>query len=161
MSLDAYLQIDGVKGESQEDQHKDWIEILSFDHSITQPTSSTRSSAGGATTGSSQHGDLFISKHVDLASPKLSEAVSTGKHFKTAVLEFFRQSGGAKVKYLKINLGEVLISSMHASANSDLPVESLGLNYGTIEWVYTQQKRQDGSGGGNTTAKYDLTKAKA
>ncbi len=26
--FDAYLSLDGIKGESQEDQHKDWIEIL-------------------------------------------------------------------------------------------------------------------------------------
>ncbi len=34
------------------------------------------------------------------------------------------------------------------------------LNYGKIEWVYTQQKRKDGSGGGNVSAKYDLTAGK-
>jgi type VI secretion system secreted protein Hcp len=158
--LDAYLQIDGIKGESTEDQHKDWIEVLSFDHGISQPTSATRSSAGGATTGASQHGDIMITKNVDLSSPKLLSAVSMGNHFKTAKLEFMRQSGASKVKYLTINLGEVLISAVHSSANSELPVESVGLNYGTIEWTYTQQKRGDGSGGGNTTAQYDLTKAK-
>src|SRR5271168_1702842 len=98
MSFDAYLQLDGIKGESQEDQHKDWIEIQSYNHAVTQPTSSTRSSAGGATTGTSEHGDIFVSKLVDLSSPKLHEAVSTGKHIKKGVLELFRQSGGSKVK---------------------------------------------------------------
>ncbi len=34
--FDAYLQIDGIKGESQEDKHKDWIEVLSFSHNVTQ-----------------------------------------------------------------------------------------------------------------------------
>ena len=27
MAIDVYLQIDGIKGESQDDKHKDWIEI--------------------------------------------------------------------------------------------------------------------------------------
>jgi len=161
MAIDAYLQLDGIKGESTEDQHKDWIEVLSFNHSITQPTSSTRSSAGGATTGSSEHGDITISKYVDLSSPKLSDAVSTGKAIKTATLDFLRQSGDSKVKYMQIKLTGIIISGLHATAGGDLPTESVSLNYGTIEWVYTQQKRSDGSGGGNTTAKYDLTKAKS
>lgn len=26
MAIDAYLQIDGIKGESQDDKHRDWIE---------------------------------------------------------------------------------------------------------------------------------------
>lgn len=162
--FDAYLSIDGVKGESQEDQHKDWIEVLSFNHKVTQPTSSTRSSAGGGTTGASEHGDIIITKYVDMASPKLYDAVSTGKHFKKAAIDFCRQSGGSKVKYLTINLEELVISSVVADGNSkgtaDLPSESVGLNYGKIEWVYTQQKRPDGAGGGNVTAKYDLVKAK-
>lgn len=27
MATDVYLQIDGIKGESQDDKHKDWIEV--------------------------------------------------------------------------------------------------------------------------------------
>ena len=29
-AFDAFLSIDGIKGESQESNHKDWIEIASF-----------------------------------------------------------------------------------------------------------------------------------
>ena len=162
--FDCYLQIDGIKGESGEDQHKDWIEVLSFNHQIRQKTSSTRSSSGGATTGASEHGDIYISKFVDIASPKLFEACSTGKHFAKAAIQFLRQSGGSKVKYLEIKIEEILISSIvsdgHKSGD-ELQTETIGLNYGKIEWVYTAQKRKDGSGGGNTTAKYDVMAAKA
>jgi type VI protein secretion system component Hcp len=28
MAVDAYLQIDGIKGEATDSQHKDWIECL-------------------------------------------------------------------------------------------------------------------------------------
>jgi type VI secretion system secreted protein Hcp len=28
MALDAYLQIEGIKGESTDDKHKDWIEVV-------------------------------------------------------------------------------------------------------------------------------------
>lgn len=31
-AVNAYLQLDGVKGESVEDRHKDWIEVLSYSH---------------------------------------------------------------------------------------------------------------------------------
>ncbi len=27
MAIDAYLQIDGINGESTDDKHKDWIEV--------------------------------------------------------------------------------------------------------------------------------------
>ena len=167
--FDTYLQIDGVEGEALDDKHKNWIELVAFNHQMTQPVSQTRSSAGGATTGRTVHGDLIIHKYVDKASPKLYEAVSTGKHFKKMKIEVCR-AGGSQVKFLEITLEEVLISSVqmdsHSAAGSSdkgdsLPTESVSLNYGKIEWVYTQQKRADGSGGGNVTAKYDLTAGKA
>jgi type VI secretion system secreted protein Hcp len=162
--FDAYLSIDGIKGESQESNHKDWIEVLSYNHHITQPTSSTRSSSGGATTGASEHGDILVSKYIDLSTPKLVEAASTGKHFKKATIDFLRQSGDSKIKYLTINLTDLIISQVATTGNGgsqELPTESVGLNYGSIEMVYTQQKRPDGSGGGNTQTKYDLVAAKA
>ena len=163
--FDTYMQIDGIAGESLNDAHKDWIEVLSFDHMMHQPTSSTRSSAGGATTGRAQHGDFEITKHVDKSSPKLYEALSTGKHFKKIKLEACR-AGGSQVKFMEITMEEVLVSSANlSSANGKtgdaLPTERLSFNYGKIEWTYTQQKRTDGSGGGNVTAKYDLTAGKS
>jgi type VI secretion system secreted protein Hcp len=160
---DSYLQIDGIPGESLDDKHKDWIEILSFSHGITQPTSTTRSSAGGATTARSEHGDYVITKYLDKASPKLAEACSTGKHISKCKIEMCR-AGGSQVPYLVVNLEEVVISSVHhagAGGPNDFPTESVSLNYGKIDWTYTQQKRKDGSGGGNVTGKYDVTAGKA
>jgi type VI secretion system secreted protein Hcp len=176
---DAFLNLDGVKGEALDDKHKDWIELAGFAHGITQPVSQTVSSAGGAATGRTQHGDFQVHKYVDAASPKLYEAISNGKHFSKAKIEVCR-AGGSQVKFLEINLEEVMISQIkietptpneNGSTNettttpaglckTDLPTELVALNYGKIEWVYTQQKRKDGSGGGNVSAKYDLTAGK-
>jgi type VI secretion system secreted protein Hcp len=32
----------------------------------------------------------------------------------------------------------------------------VSFNFGKIKWTYTQQKRSDGSGGGNVTGGWDL-----
>jgi len=47
MAIDAYLQIDGVKGESADSAHPGWIEIVSAHLSVTQPRSTGASTAGG------------------------------------------------------------------------------------------------------------------
>lgn len=175
---DAYLNLDGVKGEALDDKHKDWIELAGFGHEISQPVSQTVSSAGGAATGRTKHSDFLLHKYVDAASPKLYEAASNGKHFSKAKIEVCR-AGGSQVKFLEITLEEVMVSHIQldspptngntppngsttvaSSTTNDLPTESVSLNYGKIEWVYTQQKRKDGSGGGNVSAKYDLTAGK-
>ena len=164
--FDSFLQLDGVPGEATDDKHKDWIEILSYSHDMMQPVSSTKSSAGGASSGRSQHGDFQITKYVDKASPKLYESVSNGKAFGKAKIEVCR-AGGSQVKFLEVTLEEVMISSVslgstgHSKNGDELPTETVHLNYGKIEWTYTQQKRKDGSGGGNVTGKYDLTAGKS
>jgi type VI secretion system secreted protein Hcp len=161
--FDTFLKIEGVDGESLDDKHSNWIELLGFEHGMDQPTSVSRGSAGGAATGRTVHGDFVVRKYVDKASPKLYEAISQGKPFKKVTMEACR-AGGGQLVYYSVILEEVLISKISIEKNSggaeDLPVEEVALNYGKIEWTYTQQKRADGTGGGNVTAKYDLTKGK-
>jgi type VI secretion system secreted protein Hcp len=158
--FDAFIKIDGVPGESTDDKHKDWIEVLDFTHGITQPAHATRSSAGGASAERCDHDDFGITKMLDKASPKLLELCCQGKHIKEIVVELCR-AGGDKMRYLEIKMEEVIISSVtpvgHPQGEYGFPTETVKLNYGRIKWTYTQQKRVDGSGGGNVVGGWDLT----
>ncbi len=160
MAFDAFLKIDGIPGESLDDKHKDWVEILSFNHGIEQPASATASSVGGGSTERVTHEDFSITKHLDKASPKLYELCSNGKHISKVTVELCR-AGGDKQKYLEVDLEQVIISHVSPSGNSasedGFPTETVSFNYGKIKWTYTQQKRTDGTGGGNVTGGWDLT----
>lgn len=162
MASDYYVQIDGIKGESADGEHKDWIEISAFSHAITQPTSATVNSAGGATSGRCKHEDFVITKFVDLSSPKLYETCSSGKHISKVTIELMRSSGGSRVKYMAIEMDQCVISHVSPGTNhgTDLPSETVAFNYGTIKWTYTQQKRADGSKGGNVTGGWSLVENK-
>jgi len=159
MAYDAFLKIDGIPGESLDDKHKDWIEILGYSHEMTQPSSATASSAGGGTTERVDHGDLKITKHIDKASPKLYEALSKGTHIPSVIIEFCR-AGGDKLKYLEIKMEQVIIAAArpggHSKHEDGFPTEEIDFNYGKIKWTYTQQKRADGTGGGNVAGGWDL-----
>ena len=137
---DMFMQVDSLKGESTDSEHKDWIELLSYNHSISQPASATGSSAGGGTVGRCQHSDFSITKFVDLASPKLYELCSSGKHLKDVTINLMRASGDARVKYMEIKMEQVVISHVAPAGGGDFPSESVSFNYGTIKWTYTQQK---------------------
>jgi type VI secretion system secreted protein Hcp len=158
--FDSFLKIDGITGESTDDKHKDWIEVLSFSHGISQPTSATASSAGGATSARCDHADFTIAKQLDKASPKIYEHCSSGQHIKSVVVEMCR-AGGDKVKYMEYKMGDVIISSVRPGGSAKgadaVPSEEVSFNYGKINWTYTQQKRADGSGGGNVTGGWDLS----
>jgi len=160
MAFDSFIKIDGIPGESSDDKHKEWIELISYDHHIEQPASSTASSVGGATAERVNHGSFNFVHQLDKATPKLLEACCTGKHIKEVTIEFCR-AGGDKVKYMEIKLEQVLISAVtdngSSTGESGFPAEKVSLSYGKIKWTYTQQKRQDGSAGGNVSAGWDLT----
>jgi type VI secretion system secreted protein Hcp len=161
MAFDAFLKIDGVDGESTDDAHADWIEILSFSQGRNQSASATASSAGGATGGRVNLGDFSVTKFVDKASPKLAEACCTGKHISSIVIELCR-AGGDKVKYMEYKLTNSIVAGVNyggaAQSGDEIPVEEVAFNIGKIEWTYTQQKRPDGGGGGNVSAGWDLEK---
>ena len=159
MAFDAFIKIDGVPGESTDDKHKDWIEVLSYSWGISQPKSASASTAGGASAERADFQDFSIVKALDKASPKLALACAQGKHIKEVKIELCR-AGGDKVKYMEYKLTNCIITSVRRGGSSQggetLPLEEVAFDYGKIEWTYTQQKRDDGSGGGQVSANWDL-----
>jgi type VI secretion system secreted protein Hcp len=156
-----YLKLSGpdIKGESTDKDHSDWIELSALHHSMKQPSSHTASTAGGHTMGRTEHGDMTVVKDIDMASPLLNQAVSGGTTFTSAEIVFYRDAGdGKRVKYLEIQLKNVLISQAEMSVNDAmLPVETIALRYAAIQWKYQKQKI-DGGLGGVTLGAWSLTK---
>ena len=152
---DYFLKIEGVPGESTDSKHQQWIEILSYSHSITQPTSS---SSGGSsrTTGRSQHADFQIVKSLDKASPKLPLLVCNGNLISQVKLEL-HTVGSSPVKYMEYVLHDVIVSSVAVDGipEEGRPIEAVSLNYGKIEWTYTEFD-STGSSQGNVTTHWDL-----
>jgi len=86
MAFDAFMKINGVVGESTDDQHKEWIELLSFSWGVQQPKSVV-SSAGSLAAERADFGDFSITKVIDKASPKLATACASGEHFSEVKIE--------------------------------------------------------------------------
>jgi type VI secretion system Hcp family effector len=156
--IDAYLQIEGIPGESTAKGYEKQIEVISYQHSVHQSTDIAASTSGGATTGRTTHSDFSIMKQTDIASPVLAQRCSEGAHIAGATLTLLRAGGsGKQVPFLVIKLTNIVVSDVsYGGEKEGLPTETVSFNYGMIEWVYTQQKRADGSGGGNTTGSWNL-----
>jgi type VI secretion system secreted protein Hcp len=158
MAIDVYLQIDGIKGESQDDKHKDWIEVTGVHWGVFQPRSATASTGGGHTAERAELDDISFSKLADLSSPTLAQTCAMGKTIPKAKLEFFRaDAADARVKYFEIELENVLIGMIkpHMGGAESYLSEIVNLKFSKIKWKYTQQKISGGSGG-NTAGGWDL-----
>lgn len=161
MAIDVYLQIDGIKGESADDKHKDWIECSSVHWGVMQPKSATSSTGGGHTAERAELNDILFTKLADMSSPILMQTCAAGKTIPKAKLEFMRADGqGERIKYFEIELENVLIGMVRPGIEpGDIMKENVGLKFSKVKWKYTQQKIGGGSGG-NTAGGWDLASNK-
>ena len=160
MAFDCFLKIDGVDGESSDDKHTDWIELLSFSHGVSQTSSGAASSGGGRSAERCDHQDFSVVKTLDKASPKLALYCCNGTHTKEVKMELCR-AGGDKQKYMEYKMSDVIVTSARpggsAGAGEALPLEEVSFNYGKIEWVYTETDHKTGKPKGDVKAHWDLT----
>lgn len=154
MAFDAFIKIEGIPGEALDEQYRDWIEIAGYSFGAHQSTSATASSAGGASSGRTTLSNFTFTKLLDKSSCKILEASCAGEHLAKVTLALSR-AGADKLKYLEIVLEEVIIADYMQTAGNGVPLEIVQLNYGRIKTTYIQQKRSDGSSGGNVTGSWD------
>jgi type VI secretion system secreted protein Hcp len=159
MAFDAFMKIDGIPGESTDDKHKDWIEILSYSSGVSQHSgSASRSDAGAAAGGRAEFQDFSITKKIDKASPKLFLFCANGKHIKDVTFELCRATGD-KQKYMEYKLSDVIVSSARPSGSpqggEEVPVEEVSLNWGKLEITYTETDHKTGKTKGDVKSHWD------
>jgi len=130
----AFIKLGDIKGEATDAAHKDWIIIESFDQGILLE----RDAASGLPTGKRQHKPLTVTKAIDKSSPKLMEAIATGRVIPMVRLEFV--TPGTRTLYYQIVLKDVIVSSYQTGGSSGgaVPMDSISLDYEEIKWTYTE-----------------------
>ena len=154
-SVDYFLKIDGIKGESKDDKHKDEIDLQSWSWGETNAGSHVAGGGGGA--GKVQMQDFHFVMKTNKATPELMLSCAIGKHIKEATLTC-RKAGGEQQEFLKIKFSDLLVSSYQTGGSSGgdvIPTEQISLNFSKIEYEYKPQKA-DGSLDGPVKAGYDL-----
>jgi len=112
---DVFLKIGDIKGESTDNDHGEWIELLSFTQSINDSVSSEGANS------------FEISKNIDKSTPKFVEAITKGTIFSEAVIDVCDRTC-----YKKIVLKNVMISSYAISGSGD------GISQEVISFVFEE-----------------------
>ncbi len=157
MAFDAFIKIDRIEGESTDDRHPGWIEIIAFRCRHAMTISKRTSGTRGATLGRAEFDRFTFSKLLDKSSPLLMSACAAGTHIDDITVELCR-AGKDKVKFMTYNLKNCVISSVRTSSgdpNNGFPVDMVEIDFGRIEWCYTQQNRHGGWAAGQIAGAWD------
>ncbi|HJQ40276.1 MAG TPA: type VI secretion system tube protein Hcp [Thermoanaerobaculia bacterium] len=151
MAINMFIKFEdpALAGGSTAEGHKDEIEVLSWNHGFAQPTSPTRSTAGGGTVEQANHQNFTFTKYLDASTNDLLKMCWSGKQIGKATLRCYRADGARDnqpVEYLQVIMTHVIISNFSVSGGpGDVPVENVSLDYGTVQYIYKQQKHDDES----------------
>ena len=151
---DMFLMVKGakhglIKGESQDDQHKGEIEVVSWSWGMVAKPSI----GGGTATGKATINDLRIVKRVDSASTALMGALRTNEPIQKAVLTL-RKAGKSQLEYLKITIEQgrvvsLIVDTVETASTPDI-VERVSFSFNKIEVEYVPQGK-DGLPQGSMT----------
>lgn len=157
----VFAKYDGFDGESKDENHDKWIDVLSIDWGIHRP-------GGGATGQSRRRGgavveDLMLTIEYEKAAPKLQEKCLKGEIIPLLEIEQTSTYGGARATYLKFELTNVMVTSfqVNASGNDEAgpPTVTAGNNFEKIKVTYTEYD-DTGASSGNVETEYEVETGK-
>jgi type VI secretion system secreted protein Hcp len=154
MAVDMFLKVDGIKGESQDDKHKDEIDVLAWSWGATQSGNVHTGGGGGA--GKVNVQDISLTKYVDKASPLLMKACCVGQHIGEMNL-VVRKAGDKPLEYMKLKLSDCLVSSVSTggSGGQDRLTENVAINFAKFQVTYTVQDAK-GAAAGEVPFAFDI-----
>lgn len=152
-TIDYFLKIDGIEGESQNAMHKGEIDLEAWSWGETQPHPPAVGGGGGV--GKVAMSDFNFTTKLSKASPQLFLRCAEGSNIKAAWLTAHRGAGKSTDYFLKWTFSDLLISSYQTGAAGDLPLENVSINFRKIEVEYKPQK-PDGSFAAGFKAGWDV-----
>jgi type VI secretion system secreted protein Hcp len=146
MAVDMLIKLGTFDGESIDPGHEKWTDVLAWSWGLSNSGSSHF--AGGSGTGKANVQDLSFTKYIDGTSHNLIKASASGAHIDKVNFIVRKAGGKTKVDYIKIELNQVLISSVSTggSGGEDRLTENVTLNFAKIKFEYTLQDAKGGKG---------------
>lgn len=128
-AVDAYLTIEGTQqGKIKGDASAERIPITGVTHDVIMATDRT----SGVGSGKRQHGTITITKKIDMASPKLFQALNSHEVLREVTIGSQTSGSGAGKVAQTIELRNAVISGIRKNGNE----ESVTLDYDTIQVTY-------------------------
>jgi len=157
--MSIFVKYDGVKGESSDSNHKDWMDAESVDWGVGRSITSSSSTKGDRESTNAVISDLKIARRMDSATPKLfiESCCGTGKD---VIIHLTKTGAGSGSDvYMEYTLKNALLSNYTVTAKAEdtgRPMETLTISFVDVEVKYTPYD-EDGSASAAMAVGFDTS----
>ncbi len=139
-SVDMFLKIDGIAGESTARGHEKEIEVLSFSWGVAPKTDKPNARTCVQ--------DISFAKIVDSATPLLLTQAVVGTAVPRAVLTMRKSGGADQQDFMTLEMTQVMVVSVTEGGSAGQPTlaEQFALRFASMKVSFVPQK-PDGSAG--------------
>jgi type VI secretion system secreted protein Hcp len=137
MSIDMYMNLAPIKGESTDPGHVGWVDVLAFSWGESEVIS--QPAGGGVQMGKPNIQDLTITKYVDKASvPLLLAGIKNQPPILGATLVARQNNAATPYIFLTYTLSNVFVTSVSqgGSGGEDKFTENVSFAFQKIQWAY-------------------------
>ncbi len=155
-----YLKLEGIDGESVDENHQNWIELNSFGWEVAAEATFEVGLGGQAK--QSHVKEISAEKNCDKSSITLWKNCTTGRHIPSGIISCMKLDGETRVQYLKIDLKDIMLKkvSWAGTFDGDILKENVSLVFAEFTTTYTLQADLGGAGGGKDFG-YNIQTARA
>jgi type VI secretion system secreted protein Hcp len=137
--LQSYLQIDKIKGQVTEKEHKEWIAIHSFSMGLSNAITGDPSKQGKLVGGQVTYQDISVTKDTDTASPLIASLCSKGAPIDKVVIHVCEDTNKVE-PVIVITLEKCVISSFAVGGGGGgSPSENVSFAYSKITFEVTHK----------------------
>ncbi|MBX2807124.1 MAG: type VI secretion system tube protein Hcp [Cellvibrionaceae bacterium] len=138
--MSIFVNYEGIKGESSDSGHKDWMDVESITWGVGRNITSSTSTQGDRESSNAVISDLQITRLMDKATPKIfiESCCGTGKEVKIHLSK--TGTGSGTDVYMEYTLKNALISNYQVAAKSqsnERPMETITISFVDVEVKYT------------------------
>lgn len=138
-TVDLFLKLDGISGESADKRHPGEIVLESFSWGLSHPVNTATGASGGKTSVQ----DFHFAAKVTKASPQLMDRAAFGKRIKNGTLT--ARTVKDHFEFLFYKFDSVFITSVQEGGDGERPVDQVSFAFQKVSVEYKLQ-------GGETTA---------
>lgn len=154
-----YMKFGDLKGDATHEEHKDWIDIGSFQWGVGRAIMTPSGSTRNRETSEPSVSEITVTKMMEASSPSFFTEAVTGSKGAEVKIDLV-STGNPGRTFATYTLTNALVSGYSVSTGGDRPQESISISFTKVEFKYIPSKSEN-TAGNPSVVSYDLATTKS